>query len=427
MIVSDAPGAEHLREYLYHASVGVIETDLSGQVILMNPMAVCLLMPLAPLSDLLSNLWTTLEPLVPEIRTLLDTGRGGTGHLLTGYRIVMPAGVHGQADAAALSLSVVKVGPDTLITTIADISEAVRYEWLLGKQEARLNATMAISAQHAEVVLDAGGAIASWNPAMERLTGITAAEAMGESCSLLFAPDAITPDRISDRLAEARQTGISFAEGKMRRAGGDPFWGQSILFCAEPSLRADGYILLLRDTGDHRETIDALLKAAKSDQLTGVANRRGLHEAATIEIGRHAVRPRDIALLLLDIDYFKQINDTYGHPVGDDVLRNLASVMLDSVRNIDVVARIGGEEFAVLLPSTDLAMAVRIAERIRARVATRRVRSGSYVIRYRVSIGVARFDGKMSGIDDLIASADRALYKAKYGGRDRVHVSEDAG
>ncbi len=427
MIVSDAPSAEHLRAYLYYASVGVIETDLAGRVILMNPVAVRMLMPLALRNDMLSNLWTTLEPLVPELPKLLDGAPGGDGNLLTGYRIVLPVGVHGQTDAAALSLSVVKVGPDALVTTIADISAVVRYEWLLGKQEARLNATMAIAAQHAEVMLEADGVIVTWNPAMQRLTGFTPAEAIGQPCSMLFAPDAITPDRIGDRLAEARHTGISFAEGKICRAGGAPFWGQSILFCAEPSQRADGYILLLRDTGDHRETIDALLKAVKSDQLTGVANRRGLHEAATLEISRHTVRPRDIALLLLDIDYFKQINDTYGHPVGDDVLRNLASVMLDSVRNIDVVARIGGEEFAVLLPSTDLPMAQCIAERIRVRVATQSVRSGSYTIRYRVSIGVARFGGKMTGIDDLIATADRALYKAKHGGRDRVHVSDDAG
>ncbi len=425
MILRDSPSAEHLREYLYHATAGVIQTDLQGRVMLMNPVAVRLLMPLVAPGDHLFNLWTTLEPLVPEIRNLVKAAPYGAGNLLSGYRIVLPCGGHGQADAAALSLSVVQVSAETLIATIVDVSEAVRYEWLLGKQEARLNATTAISAQHAEVLIDPDGTISSWNPAMERLTGFAATEAHGQPCSLLFAPDAMTPDRLSDRLAEARNSGISFAEGKMQRAGGDLFWGQSILFYTESSLRSDGYILLVRETGEHRETIDALLNAVKSDQLTGVANRRGLQEAATLEIRRHAVRPRDISLLLLDIDYFKLINDTYGHPVGDDVLRNLASVMLDSVRNIDVVARIGGEEFAVLLPSTDLTIAVRIAERIRASVAAQCVRSGSRVIRYRVSIGVASFGRKMRGIDDLIATADRALYKAKYAGRDRVHVSDD--
>ncbi len=424
MIIGDAPSAELLREHLYYASVGVVETDLTGRVILMNPVAVRLLMPLAPRDRLLSDLWSAVEPFVPEIRDLLDAERRGIGDLINGHRIVLPT--RGQKDPAVLSLTVVKVAADVLISTLADISESVRYEWLLGKQEARLNATMGMAALHAEVVLDPDGAIASWNPAMERLTGFTAVDATGQSCSLLFAPDAITPDRLGDRLAEARHSGISFAEGRMRRAGGEIFWGQSILFCAEPSQHADGYVLLVRDTGNHRETIDSLLHAAKSDQLTGVANRRGLHEAATLEINRHAVRPRDIALLLLDIDHFKQINDTYGHPVGDEVLRSLALVMLDSVRNIDVVARIGGEEFAVLLPSTDLTMAARIAERIRERVAQQPVRSGSHVIRYSVSIGVARFDAGMAGIDDLIATADRMLYRAKYAGRDRVHVAGDA-
>lgn len=425
MIVRDAPSAEHLREYLYHATAGVIQTDLQGRVLLMNPVAVRLLIPLVARGDHLFNLWTTLEPLVPDIRKLAKAAPYGAGNLLSGHRIVLPCGGHGKADTAALSLSVVQVSADSLIATIVDVSEAVRYEWLLGKQEARLNATTAVAAQHAEVVIDPDGTIASWNPAMERLTGFAAAEAEGQPCSLLFAPDAMTPDRLSDRLAEARNTGISFAEGKMRRAGGDLFWGQSIIFYTEPSLRSDAYILLVRETGEHRETIDSLLTAAKSDQLTGVANRRGLQEAAALEIGRHAARPRDIAMLLLDIDYFKRINDTYGHPVGDDVLRNLASVMLDSVRNIDVVARIGGEEFAVLLPSTDLTMAVRIAERIRTSVAAQCVQSGSRAIRYRVSIGVAQFAACMTSVDELIAAADRALYKAKHGGRDCVHVFVD--
>ena len=141
------------------------------------------------------------------------------------------------------------------------------------------------------------------------------------------APDAITPDWMNDRLAEARLTGISHAEGKLRRAGTEPFWGQSILFCTEPGLSSDGYVLLLRDTGDHRDTIDSLMRAAKSDQLTGLANRRALYEAAELELKRHAIKPRDITLLMLDIDHFKKVNDNYGHPFGDKVICAIANAI----------------------------------------------------------------------------------------------------
>ncbi len=426
MIASDSPSAEHLREYLYHASVGVVQTDMAGRVVLLNPVAVQLLMPLASPGDFLANLWVTLDPLVPELRSILDAAPEQNGSLLSGFRIMLHPGKGGQADAICLSLTLVKVGPDAVITTIADISEDIKYEWLLGKQEARLNAAMVAATPHAQVFLAADGRVASWNEAMQRLTGFTAAEMIGQSYAQLFAPDAITPDWMNDRLAEARLTGISHAEGKLRRAGTEPFWGQSILFCTEPGLRSDGYVLLLRDTGDHRDTIDSLMRAAKSDQLTGLANRRALYEAAELELKRHAIKPRDITLLMLDIDHFKRINDTYGHPVGDQVLRNLATTMLASVRSIDVVARLGGEEFAVLLPSTDVPMAVRIAQRIRAGIDVQRVNAGECEISYRVSIGIAKFTDGMTGIDDLIAAADVALYQAKHLGRDRVCVAGDA-
>jgi len=423
MIDSDFAKDEYLREFMYHASVGVVQTDVSGRVVLLNPVAVQLLMPLAARGDFLTNLWRTLEPFVPELTPILDSAPERTGSLLKGLRIMLPPGAHGQADTVCLSLSIVKVGRDALITTIADVSEMIKYERLLGKQEARLNATTVAATMHAQVVLAADGKIATWNAAIQRLTGFSAEQMIGRPCSELFVPDAITPEWISDRLIEVERTGISYAEGHLKRADGGQFWGQSILVCIEPSLRSDGYTLLLRDAGDHRETIDSLLKAVKSDQLTCVANRRGLHEAAELEFKRHAIKPRDIALLLIDIDYFKQINDTYGHPIGDQVLRHLASAMLLSVRDIDVVARLGGEEFAVLLPSTDLPMAVNVAERIRSRIASHRFKAGEREIPYRVSIGVAKLDRHMTSLDELIAAADLALYDAKRTGRDRVCIA----
>ncbi len=427
MITAGASSDDILREYTYHAADGVVQTDLLGRVIQINPVAIQLLMPLASRASDLSNLWDTLESFIPDLRPMLRAAPEGSDNLLTNFRVMLPATSHGQADAVCLSVSMVKIGTDAVMTTISDISEKIRYEKLLGKQEARLNATMATAARHAQVIVSDEGRILTWNTAIQRLTGFSAEQMVGKSCAEFFAPDAITPDWIGDRLIEAQRTGISYAEGHLRRAGGKSFWGQSILIAVEPSLRDSGYTLLLRDTGDHRETIDHLLRAVRSDQLTSVANRRGLHEAAELELSRHAIKPRDIALLLIDIDHFKMINDTFGHPVGDMVLRNLASAMLTSVRDIDVVARLGGEEFAVLLPSTDLNMALYVAERIRARVAEQHLSVCGQAIRYKISIGVAQFVHPMSSLDELIAAADIALYHAKRGGRDRVCIADPHG
>ena len=125
-------------------------------------------------------------------------------------------------------------------------------------------------------------------------------------------------------------------------------------------------------------------------------------------------------MITIDADLFKSVNDTWGHPAGDEVLRNLAQTLSANVREIDVVARLGGEEFAALLPSTDLDGAIRLAERFRSAVESQRVHIGGAEISYTVSIGVASMEASISGVDQLLELADRALYAAKKAGRNRV-------
>jgi diguanylate cyclase (GGDEF)-like protein len=160
-----------------------------------------------------------------------------------------------------------------------------------------------------------------------------------------------------------------------------------------------------------------------SDHLTGVANRRAFFEAAEVELKRWRRAPRPLALITLDADHFKQINDTYGHPAGDAVLRDLAGALNEAVREMDIVARIGGEEFAILLPSADLSTAESIAERIRREVADRMVEWEGCKIHYTVSIGVSMMHDGMTGMDSMLRHADAAMYAAKRNGRNRVEVA----
>lgn len=422
MILEDKPDPEHLMEFMYHAAIGVVHTDISGHTRMLNPVAVQLLMPLAQQRDRLDNLFVTLEPFVSDLPLMVAHAGQRLGMLIDRHRIALPTGLRGRSEPVYLSLSIVKVAADCLVATLEDVSVAVRHERLLGQQEAWVNASHVRTAQHCLVLLDETGTIAGWNPAMQALTGFNEQRMVGHSYGALFAEDAITPDRVRDRLEEVDRSGLSIAEGKMKRADGSVFWGHSVIVRVEPSLGTRGFSLLVRDISGHRETIESLLKAATSDQLTGVANRRALFDAAEVEFARFARKPRAITMLLLDIDHFKQINDTYGHPVGDQVIRNLADVLVRSVRSIDIVARIGGEEFAVLLPSTDLEMATRIAERIRARIASQQVTAGQAILTYQVSVGIAQVTPHMRGIDDLIMAADEALYDAKHQGRNRVSV-----
>ena len=158
---------------------------------------------------------------------------------------------------------------------------------------------------------------------------------------------------------------------------------------------------------------------ATFDDLTGLAGRRHFGNELKREIDRARRERRDLSMLLLDVDHFKRVNDGWGHPAGDAVLRALAETLLVGTRSLDVVGRLGGEEVGVLLHGSDEETAVRVAERLRLAVAAMEVPWKDEVLRVRVSIGVATWDDGMSP-DDLVELSDRALYAAKTQGRDRV-------
>ena len=162
---------------------------------------------------------------------------------------------------------------------------------------------------------------------------------------------------------------------------------------------------------------------AVTDGLTGLLNHRAFQEALGEEMKRGARHPVSVSLLLTDIDFFKKINDLYGHPVGDQVLKRVAQVLKKSIREIDNVSRYGGEEFAIILKNTDKKGAVKMAERIRKAVSEESFQAGNGEdFSITVSIGVASSPEDARGKQDLIDRADAALYLAKRKGRDRVQA-----
>jgi diguanylate cyclase (GGDEF)-like protein len=133
------------------------------------------------------------------------------------------------------------------------------------------------------------------------------------------------------------------------------------------------------------------------------------------------------ALLMLDLDHFKRVNDTWGHAIGDKILRHFTVLAQEHLRGTDLLGRLGGEEFAVLLPGTDLTGAVGLAERLRHHVASSPVSVASEDITYTVSIGVTMINLQDMSPDDALARSDEALYRAKTGGRNRVEQSVISG
>lgn len=169
-----------------------------------------------------------------------------------------------------------------------------------------------------------------------------------------------------------------------------------------------------------RQVLQEVQKLAVTDSLTGLLNRRHFFELAEHELRRAKRYSRPLSAIMLDVDHFKQINDTYGHAVGDTVLREVAQVCMRETRNVDVLGRYGGEEFVIVLPECETHAAREVAERLRQSIAELSVNTPEGPVQVTASLGVASLSSQSMTLDALIAAADTALYSAKRGGRDNV-------
>jgi diguanylate cyclase (GGDEF)-like protein len=169
------------------------------------------------------------------------------------------------------------------------------------------------------------------------------------------------------------------------------------------------------------ETLEALRRLATRDQLTGLLNRREFDRILEEERERALRFGHTLALIMVDIDHFKAVNDAHGHPVGDVVLREVARHLGAQVRTVDRVARFGGEEFGIILMHTDRAAAMEVAVRVCSTIARAPIQAGaSLALKITVSAGVAVLPGDAANEVELVSAADKALYAAKAGGRNRA-------
>jgi len=184
------------------------------------------------------------------------------------------------------------------------------------------------------------------------------------------------------------------------------------------------FVAQIQDITERRALLDKLELQATKDYLTGLSNRRHFMERGEAELAHAQRYGHTLSLLMLDIDCFKSINDSYGHKAGDIVLQTLSQILRETLRNVDVIGRMGGEEFVVLLPETDHQQVLEVAERLREIVAAAVVKCEAQLpLHFTVSIGVVTHNGQDTTLDILLNLADRALYQAKAGGRNKVCVS----
>lgn len=269
------------------------------------------------------------------------------------------------------------------------------------------------------------GRIEYVNEAFLGNSGYTREEILGRSPAMFGAGH--TRNEVYEDLWQTILSGrVWRGEVRNRRKSGEEYWEYMAVSPLRDRFgRISHFVAVREDVTERKGREEDLRQLALIDSLTGIANRRWLLERAEQERLRAQRFGSPLALLMLDIDDFKKVNDGHGHPVGDEAIRRVAGIFAGSVREIDIVGRYGGEEFVVVLPGTGLEGARELAERLRQRVAAIGLTGADGTpFGLTVSIGLASFCAG-DQLEQLLASADAALYRAKSLGRNRVVAVTD--
>lgn len=273
--------------------------------------------------------------------------------------------------------------------------------------------------------LDAPGPVIVYvNPAFTRLTGYTREEAIGQNPRILqgLNTDKETVHAIRTKLEKAEPLHVAIEN---YAKDGRAYWlDLSIMPLRDANGKTTHFVAIERDVSLQKELERKLIELALRDPLTGLFNRRKYFEAIDAAWIRYRNLSEPFAVIDIDIDLFKTVNDTFGHDFGDKVLQEIASVIRSCCRPGDVAARVGGEEFSVILENVTSDCAFETAERIRKRIESEPIRLPAGQWNVTVSLGIAVADVRDTSADRVTKRADDALYQSKYRGRNRTTYFE---
>jgi diguanylate cyclase len=287
------------------------------------------------------------------------------------------------------------------------------------------------------IILDRNMCVNGWNRWMERHSGISTHEMLGKSIIETY------PNLNEPKYSRLFKSVLSF--------GNYAYFSQKLhnylIPLKNPHLSIDrlplmpqncsanpirnkqgeitGLYIVLHDVTEYVTYEQKLLEITKLDPLTRLFNRSHLDKRLSEELERSQRHGNIFSVVMIDIDYFKKINDSCGHLCGDQTLRQMASLLLQTVRSMDVVGRYGGEEFCCLLPETDIDKAMILAERLRSGVEESNFFCGCNKFTVTISLGVAEYGDATNTLETLVGAADAALYRAKRTGRNRVVSAHD--
>ena len=415
---SRTPSLEDLLQFLYLSPVGVVKFRADGTVDLINPVASALLLSMAP-AETLRNIYTGLAPLAPDLCQLVARFAGPTGIIVEQRWVAAQAG----AQAKVMSLTVHQIKDDVYMAVVADVTRLAQQERKLYTDRQKFFAIFDHLRDYAIYTITIEGIVEEWNQSIQRYAGWLPTDLQGQSMNLFFPEDDPDRPRLDLLLAEAQRVGSVETEGWRLKRDGSRLWANSVITALpDEAGTVRGFVVVSRDITDRKRLEDALKVHAAIDPLTGAYNRRKGDSLIATELSRRARDGRTFAVLMLDVDHFKSVNDRFGHLAGDAVLCALVKVCHSTLRTIDMVVRWGGEEFLLLLPDTDATGARYAAERVRAALAATEIAQPRGAgIHFTVSIGIALPTSDI--VSELIGLADAALYAAKRAGRDRVMLA----
>lgn len=316
--------------------------------------------------------------------------------------------------------------PVRMVGTHLDFTEHRQAQAALSRREAQLRGIFD-TVGSGIALLDAGGGIRRANAKLAEMLGYEDTDRLhGMNFFDLLRPD--FADDVRDVFArfDMGEAGANREERMLVGYSGDELWTDQSLSViqAEPGIPRS-VVFACTDITERKRMEEEIRTLASTDSLTGVNNRRNFMKLAEVELARSRRHSRSLAMLMLDIDHFKRINDAYGHHVGDITLQKCTEVCIRTLRESDVFGRLGGEEFGAVLGETNAERAMQVAERLRQALAAIALEAEGHSLSFQVSIGVALLRKDDSDVEAVLQRADTALYQAKRTGRNKVVSSED--
>ena len=285
------------------------------------------------------------------------------------------------------------------------------------------NTNDVIMVMDATPLTDGGPFIVYVNPAFEKLMGYRADEVVGQNPKILQGKD--TDDKTRLKIRQAMANGERIRTQILNYAkDGQALWLDiNIVPIFNEQGKLAYFAAIERDLTEHKMLQSRLEVLASTDSLTGLPNRQAIMNQAEKEFARARCDKRPLSLVIIDVDHFKAINDKHGHASGDHVLREVSTICQDVLRGSDVIGRIGGEEFVLLLPNAAQKSAEYVAERMRSRLASTKIYFHDQEFNITASFGVATINDEDDTLQDMLDRADEAMYNAKNGGRNQVRTA----